>query len=144
MKKIIIGILGILICGGLIIAKIQYEHYTEHYFSKSDDEKWTLYVAKDNKDLWEGYLIYEGNTSGNIGNIKIDGYVDDEKRKYTITPESYIDDYKKKVRKTRKKTSYYSIVIWSVDIPDISLKIQYEEEGREKETKVDLKVKGKR
>jgi uncharacterized protein YxeA len=38
MKKIIIGILGILICGGLIIAKIQYEHYTEHYFSKSDDE----------------------------------------------------------------------------------------------------------
>ena len=42
--------------------------------------------------------------------------------------------------KTSGKTSYYSVVIWGSDTPDIMLKIYYYEQGERKETKVKMDV----
>ena len=63
-----------------------------------------------------------------------------EKREEKINAEEYIDDYKKIVPKTSGKTSYYSVVIWGSDTPDIMLKIYYYEQGERKETKVKMDV----
>lgn len=139
MKKIFILIIVSVVCL-VAINKIQEKNQRKYWSAESKDGKWGLYAVEDKKGFWEGFLIYFGNTSGNIGEIKISGTIGEEKREEKINAEEYIDDYKKIVSKTRGKTSYYSVVIWGSDTPDITLKIYYYEQGERKETKVKMDV----
>ena len=127
-KKFIIVFIVLIGCF-LIAAGVKEKNQRKYWSAESKDGKWGLYAVEDEKGFWEGFLIYFGNTSGNIGEIKISGTIGEEKREEKINAEEYINDYKKIVSKTRGKTSYYSVVIWGSDTPDIMLKIYYYEQG---------------
>lgn len=138
MKKFFILILVAAVCL-IAVSKIQEKNQRKYWSAESDDENWGLYAVKDQKGFWEGFLIYFGNVDGDIGKIKISGNVGDgEERNEEISPEEYIDDYKKVISKTSGKKRYYSVVIWGSGTPDITLKIRYYEEGERKETKVEM------
>lgn len=138
MKKFFILIIVIVVC--LIVTnKIQDKNQRKYWSAESEDGNWGLYAVKDQKGFWEGFLIYFGNVDGDIGKIKISGNVGDgEERNEEISPEDYIDDYKKVISKTSGKKRYYSVVIWGSGTPDITLKICYYEKGERKETKVKM------
>lgn len=137
-KKSILLIFVIVMCV-FIVSKIQDKNQRKYWSAESEDGNWGLYAVKDQKGFWEGFLIYFGNVDGDIGKIKIFGDVGDgEEKNEEISPEEYIDDYKKIISKTSGKKRYYSVVIWGSGTPDITLKICYYEKGERKETKVKM------
>lgn len=138
MRKFFILILVAAVCL-IAVSKIQEKNQRKYWSAESEDGNWGLYAVKDQKGFWEGFLIYFGNVDGDIGKIKIFGNVGDgEERNEEITPEEYIEDYKKVISKTSGKKRYYSVVIWGSGTPDITLKIRYYEKGERKETKVEM------
>lgn len=103
MRKFFILILVAAVCL-IAVSKIQEKNQRKYWSAESEDGNWGLYAVKDQKGFWEGFLIYFGNVDGDIGKIKIFGNVGDgEERNEEITPEEYIEDYKKVISKTSGK-----------------------------------------
>ncbi|MDD3186256.1 MAG: hypothetical protein PHT76_13250 [Anaerostipes sp.] len=142
MKKIKLVVIILAVLGFVyLIMPIEYSYL----YAKSKDEKWVVYSFPAYKEgEWSGDMYYQGNSSGEIGNVNVNIKYNGKNNYYNgdVEPErhykniSYID---KKIIKEQKDYIYSAWEFGGEYMPKVQLKITWKEGGKEKNTTMIMK-----
>lgn len=132
----------VVICLGIYILGMKKFSYV---YAETNGGKWTVwgYPAYDGGE-WCGEMFYQGNPSGDIGEVKF-SLEYNEKENYdtgTGKPEEYAQNtsiFDKEVIQEKKTKVYDLWEFGGMDVPDVKLTIKWREKGKKKQEVLKLK-----
>lgn len=132
----------VVICLGIYISGMKKFSYV---YAETKDGKWTVwgYPAYDGGE-WCGEMFYQGNSSGDIGEVEFSLEYNGKKNYYSGTgkPEEYaqnISVFDEKVIQEKKPKVYDLWEFGGMDVPDVKITIKWREKGKNKREVLKLK-----
>lgn len=140
--KIIVGLILI----GCLIYMIVPIKYT-YLYAKSEDGKWIAYGFPAYKNgEWAGDMFYQGNSNGNIGNIKINIKYNGKNNYYKgdISPDNYYKAPTYIANNIIKNQKEYIYAMWEFggyNIPEAVIKVNWIERKEKRATIIVMRKK---